>query len=69
MMNINPNQILNQILNNAQAMQNPMIKNAVNMYQSGDSAGLQKMAENICKERGINLNDAVNQVKAQFGIK
>lgn len=64
----NPQTFLQQISRNNQMMQNPMVKNALEMYQRGDNAGLQKMAENICKERGINRQDFEKQIKSRFGM-
>ena len=45
---INPMQmILNQMMNSPQIKSNPMAQNAMRMYQSGDTKGLQEMAENL----------------------
>lgn len=65
----NPQQILNQMMNNNQLMQNPMMKNAMQMYQKGDAKGLQKMAENLAKERGTTVDDVKNNIMQQFGMK
>ena len=51
---MNPMQvILNQMVNSPQVQNNPMAKNAMQMYQNGDSNGLKSMAENLCKEREL----------------
>ena len=51
---MNPMQLmLNKMINSPQVQQNPMAKNAVNMLQNGDSAGLKKMAENLGREKGF----------------
>jgi len=64
---VNPMQaILNQIINSSQVQNNPMAKNAMQMYQSGDSKGLQQMAENLCRERGITLDEAKQKVMSMF---
>ena len=65
----NPKEFLSQMMNNSNIMQNPMARNAIEMYKNGDSKGLQKMAENLAKERGTTVNDMKSQVMAQFGIK
>lgn len=65
----NPQQFLQQVMNNSQMMQNPMIRNAIQMYQSGDTQGLQAMAENLAKERGTTVDDIKSQIMAQFGMK
>lgn len=65
----NPQQILNQMMNNSQFNQNPMAKNAMQMFQSGDMKGLQSMAENLAKERGTTVDDVKNNIMQQFGMK
>ena len=57
------------MMDNSQVMQNPMAKNAIEMYQKGDTKGLQDMAENLCKERGTTVDDVKSQIMAQFGMK
>ena len=53
-----------------QAMQsgNPIIKNAIEMYQRGDKDGINQLAQNLCKERGTSYDEMVNQLKNQFGL-
>ena len=65
----NPQEFIQQIMNNSQIMQNPMAKNAMEMYKSGDTQGLQAMAENLAKERGTTVDDMKSQIIAQFGMK
>ena len=65
----NPKEFLNQMMNNSNIMQNPMARNAIEMYKKGDSKGLQKMAENLAKERGTTVNDMKSQIMYQFGMK
>lgn len=62
----NPQQFLNQMINNSQAMQNPMARNAIEMYQNGDTTGLKNMAENLCREHGITIDQAKNMVMGMF---
>ena len=52
-----------------QAGNNPVIDNAINMMEKGDNAGIEKLARNLCQEKGINPDDMLSQVKNQFGIK
>ena len=59
---------MNQMKNNNQMMQNPMIRNAMDMYQRGDSKGLQEMAENLCRERGISPQEFQESLKKQLGL-
>ena len=65
----NPKEFINQMMNNSNIMQNPMARNAIEMYKNGDSKGLQTMAENLAKERGTTVNDMKSQIIAQFGMK
>ena len=61
-------QFLQQIMGNNQMMQNPIIKNTVQMAQSGDAKGIEQLARNLCKEKGINADDMFNQMKNNFGM-
>lgn len=65
----NPQEFLQQMMNNSQVTQNPIAKNAMEMYQKGDTKGLQTMAENLAKERGTTVDDIKSQIMAQFGMK
>lgn len=66
---ININAIVQQAMQNSNLMQNPIAKNAIEMYQRGDMQGVNQLANNLCKERGINANDITNRIKSQLGIK
>ena len=65
----NPQEFMQKMMENSQVMQNPIAKNAMEMYQKGDTKGLQSMAENLAKERGTTVNDMKSQIMAQFGMK
>lgn len=68
-MNMNPQAIVQMLLNQNPALRNnPIISNAINMASTGDNAGLNTLAENVCRERGIDLNKAINDAKQQFGL-
>ena len=64
----NPQAFLQQAMNNSKIRQNPLVKNALEMYQRGDKDGINKMAENLCKERGLKPEEVINQIKSQFGM-
>ena len=64
----NPQEFIQQMMNNSQIMQNPMAKNAIQMYQKGDTQGLQTMAENLAKERGTTPQQVQEIIKKQFGM-
>ena len=60
----NPQAILQQAMQSG----NPIIKNAIEMYQRGDKDGINQLAQNLCKERGTSYEEMVNQLKNQFGL-
>ena len=64
----NPQQIIQQMINNSQIMSNPMAQNAMQMAQKGDSKGIEQMARNLCKEKGLNPDDVMDQIKGNFGM-
>ena len=64
----NPQAFIQEKMNNSQIMQNPMIRNAMQMYKNGDAKGIEQLARNLCKEKGINADDMFNQMKNNFGM-
>ena len=64
----NPQQFMQQIMGNSQIMSNPIMKNTMQMAQNGDIKGIEQMARNLCKEKGINADDMFNQMKNNFGM-
>lgn len=64
----NPQQFIQGMMNNNQAMQNPILKNALEMAQKGDKQGIEELARNLCKEKGINPDEAISKIKGQFGM-
>lgn len=60
--------MIQQMMSNNQMMNNPMIQNAMSMAQSGNSKGIEQMARNLCKEKGINPDDVMKQIRSNFGI-
>lgn len=64
----NPKAFMQQLMENSQVMQNPLAKNAIEMYQRGDKDGINKMAENLCNEKGLKLEEVIKQVKNQIGM-
>lgn len=62
-------QWMNNIFNNAKKMQsNPMAQNVENMLNKHDEKGLEQMARNICKERGIDADTLYNNMKKHFNM-
>jgi hypothetical protein len=64
----NPQSFLQQAMQNNQMMQNPMLKNAIEMYQRGDREGVNQLAQNLCKEKGTSFEQMAQQIKSQFGM-
>ena len=64
----NKQEFMQKMMENSQVMQNPIAKNAMEMYQKGDTKGLQSMAENLCKERGTTPQQVQEMIKKQFGM-
>lgn len=64
----NPQAFMQNLMNNSQINQNPIAKNAFNMYQRGDLNGINELAENICKEKGINRQDFEREIRSKFGM-
>lgn len=67
MMKAGPKQFIQQMMGNNQMMSNPMIQNVMQMAQSGNMRGVEQMARNLCKEKGLNADEVFNQVKGKFG--
>lgn len=64
----NPQAFLQQAMNDSQLMQNPISRNALEMYQKGDKQGLNELAQNLCKEKGTTMEEMTKQIKSQFGM-
>ena len=59
---MNPQAMLQQAMNSPQVMNNPILKNAIDMAQRGDTKGLEELTRNVGRERGV----AVDQLMKQF---
>lgn len=64
----NPQAFMQQAMNNSILMQNPIARNALQMYQKGDKEGINQLVNNLCRERGMQPEEAYKQIKSQFGI-
>lgn len=64
----NPQQFLRQVMNNNQMMQNPIIKNTVQMAENGDMKGIEQLARNLCNEKGIDADDLFNKMKSEMNM-
>lgn len=66
MMKAGPQQFIQQMMGNSQIMSNPMMKNTMQMAQQGNMQGIEQMARNLCKEKGLSADDVFNQIKSRF---
>ena len=64
----NPQVFMQQAMNNSQIMQNPIGRNAIEMYQKGDIKGINELANNLCKEKGTSYEEMAKQIKSQIGM-
>ena len=63
----NPEQMMLQYLQE-QAQQNPMGQNLLSLAQAGNTADIEKIARNICKQRGIDFDKEFTAFKQQLGL-
>lgn len=67
---MNPNQIINMLISrNPQMQNNPIIKNAMQLMQTGNTQGLQTMAQNLAREKGIDIDALKQQIESNLQIK
>lgn len=59
----NPRAILNVIANNPQFMRNNIVKNTFNMASQGNMQGVEALARNLCEEKGINIEELLDNLK------
>lgn len=60
----NPKEIvLNQMIGE---IQNPMIKNLVNMAKNGNEKDIETFARNMCKDRGLNYDEEISNFIKQW---
>ena len=61
----NPQQTMIQFL---QKQQTPLSQNLLQMAQKGDIAGMEQVARNLCKQRGVDFDKEFNAFKQQLGL-
>lgn len=64
--NMLKNKISPEIIVKQMAGNNPILANVIKMAESGDDAGVEQFAKNICKERGLNLEKEMEEFKKIF---
>jgi len=67
MKNGNPEQTMLSMLERS-AQGNPFMGNLLEMARNRDSAGIENMARNIAKEKGIDYDREFNSFKQMFGL-
>lgn len=63
MLSQNPQQTLNKMLGN-----NPMTSNLIKMVNEKDQNGIEQMARNLAKEKGVDADKLFNQIKDKFNM-
>lgn len=58
---ISPEMIVKQMAGN-----NPILNNAIKLAENGDIDGVEKIAKNICEQRGLDFNKEVAEFKKYF---
>ena len=67
---MNPMEImLQRMMNSPQVQNNPLARNAMEMYNNGDSKGLQEMAENLCRENGTSIEEMKKSIIQRFSLR
>lgn len=59
----NPQGFFNALAQDKTAMQNPMVKNMMNMVQNQDGKGLEKLARNLYQNAGINIDEKMQELR------
>lgn len=58
----NPKDIAMQMLGN-QSINNPMINNVIEMMNCNNEKGLEQIARNLCREKGIDINQMMKMFR------
>lgn len=64
--NGNPEQIVMNILQENVAQGNPIANNLIQMINNKDSQGIERVARNVARERGIDFDREFNSFKQMF---
>ena len=60
---MDPQAILSMLMaQNPNFNSNPMISNALNLYNSGNTDGLKQIAENLARQKGVDINAIKRQI-------
>lgn len=64
----NPQAMLMNIMKQ-NAGNNPVLNNTLQMMEKNDYKGIEQLARNLGKEKGVQVDDLFNQIRGQFGMK
>lgn len=64
--NGNPQEIVMSMLKQTAQTGNPMATNLINLINSGDMQGVERLARNVARERGIDFDKEFNSFKQMF---
>ena len=62
----NPQAMINML--RQQTGNNPILNNALNMVEKGDAKGLEQLGRNLCKEKNIDVDYALGQIRNMMGM-
>lgn len=66
---MNPMQLLSQLMqNNPNIANNPESQRMLNVLQNGSREEQKQLAEELCKARGVNPEEAFKQAKSFFNF-
>lgn len=63
----NPQQLMLSVLQ-TRAQNNPMMQNLLSLAQSGNTQGIQQVARNLARERGIDYDKSFSEFKSLMGL-
>lgn len=64
----NPKQALIEMLQ-SQSNCNPIALNILDMIKNNNNSGIEMLARNMCREKGINPDDAINTILNNIRFK
>lgn len=65
--NINPQQLVMLLLEN-QSANNPMIGNLLQLAKNNDGKGIEQVARNMMKEKGLDFDTEFNKFKQMYHL-
>lgn len=66
MKNGNPQEYVINVLQENMSRGNPIAGNLINMINSGDTKGIEQVARNMTREKGIDFDKEFNSFKQMF---